>query len=914
MGRYGLKPPATSSVAAVLLSLVSAEVLVIQVKRQGNAVRDAPLQSLACEAVPSNWNIAIDDQGSQGAFAGVLHLFESKDTGDIEDTACSLSESAGAQGKLVLVDADAASRCGGFVVMAKRAAERGARGVVFYAGEDEPGPTGIALGDVEPPPIRAVMIERRHGQSARRMLFEESGVSTGEVTAELRAGLLISEDAYEEHFIFRVDEMLSTRSANFLWSAYPEMLSRSGRKPLSSRLGEMVTSFPSGWFSDPAPPFVPLFNPSLLTLPDGSLLASLRMSNGPGCPSVRRSRQSSMDTRVFRNGLVLAHLDAATLDVMSHVDVEFPPLVCMFRSDTKLSGRQFLDEVHGPMDARIIRSGGAVDAAAEELWVTFYAERNIPHSQEVHRGIHAAPLYVDWQPCANVSSSDPSTGDATRDDIDDIATADSSRTASDWEMLGEDVVFTGTGVGSGGCMWLRMGDVTSLESCHKSCDSTTTCNAVNFRAGHACVLRACPLALGNVDAVAGAGMPTERLAGWQAWRRRPCPFRWRQAPEGVSPRSTLLRDCRFLAVGSGSSDLDACRASCEASTDCGAILFSQVRGSCFLHRCGVSGGIVQGDVPYLSEWEGWRWAPDETEHERSNMRGRSLNRCGSENGSSRPSVGHGSSGGDSPPPTTPSARCLSRAWVEANEIIIFPAESGVEKNWNLIHASRQRLLIEYFVEPHLVMEAGLVGGGGTDGLHLATLGITESAKWPYEVLHGLTNVRGGYCCVELSDHIWRGRLQEIDGRAEPLTGPLLLGCGHLQRIRSPFDQAKGDIDRFRRQAKSRTYHNFFYLIRSKPPYDMVAVSTEWCISMNGHFSEPWRSVLADGEEACEAIQFASGLALRSGPRGGEQEVVIAYGINDCEADIITMPLSRLFALLKPLVSDTNFSLDDLGQI
>merc|ERR1711920_1136214 len=99
------------------------------------------------------------------------------------------------------------------------------------------------------------------------------------------------------------------------------------------------------------------------------------------------------------------------------------------------------------------------------------------------------------------------------------------------------------------------------------------------------------------------------------------------------------------------------------------------------------------------------------------------------------------------------------------------------------------------------------------------------------------------------------------------------------------------------------------MLRGEPPYDVVGVSHEWCVTMNGHFSAHWRAVLSEGEEACEAIQFAGGLALR-----GESEVVIAYGINDCEADLLVVKLSRILAMVRSVVSDTNVSLDELEMI
>ena len=67
---------------------------------------------------------------------------------------------------------------------------------------------------------------------------------------------------------------------------------------------------------------------------------------------------------------------------------------------------------------------------------------------------------------------------------------------------------------------------------------------------------------------------------------------------------------------------------------------------------------------------------------------------------------------------------------------------------------------------------------------------------------------------------------------------------------------------------------------------MVAVSPEWCVTINGHFSQRWAQVLAEGEEACEAIQFVAGLALRGA------EVVVGYGMNDCEADLLSLPLAK----------------------
>eukprot|EP00913_Durusdinium_trenchii_P017493 g16439.t1 len=257
---------------------------------------------------------------------------------------------------------------------------------------------------------------------------------------------------------------------------------------------------------------------------------------------------------------------------------------------------------------------------------------------------------------------------------------------------------------------------------------------------------------------------------------------------------------------------------------------------------------------------------------------------------------------------------------------------GEEKNWNLILGEKLRLFMEYFIEPHIVLTASLWRDDAglqfwrrvsflfwdavwVSRIHLARLEQSFVSRWPYEVLHGLTNVRGGFCCLRLSDELLQIRTSQrrIGGdddeeNLELPPGPLLLGAGHLQRIRSPFDQAPGDLSRFRRQAKSRTYHQFFYLLRASEPFDVVAVSSEWCITINGHFSQHWAEVLAPGEEACESIQFVAGLALRG------SEVVVSYGINDCESDLLPLPLSEVVAMLKPVRSAVNVSLDELEMI
>lgn len=765
--------------------IASAEVLVLTVPG-----RESPLE---CEAVPANWNQGLDDAGLTD-FAGFLYFTPEDPSG------CHAPLGNSTQGRLVLLQAT--GQCGSYAVVVSRAAEGGASGVVFYWPGEELG--GIALGNWKTPPIRAVVIDGPNGKIAIEALA--AGI---DVHAFLRNGLLITDDAYEEQFIFRTDEFESTRAINFLWSQYPHMLSSSGRQTLSERLFDLDIGVPPGWFTR-TPKFVPLFNPSLVSLTDGTLAVTLRMSNGLGCPSVRQAKESSMDTRIFHNSLVLATLAPDDLSVLSFVFVETPPLTCLFNSGTKMSGRQFLDEVHGPMDVRLVKSEGG------ELWISFYSEENILQNDEVSRGIRVAPLHVEWGQCSPLGAG-TFTGNFGSD--------------YNWYLVRDDASFR-----SPSCKWLRRGDGSSGEACRKSCDSARNCNAVTFRFGQ-CNLRYC-------DAAA----ETSALDGWQSWARRPVSRTWKRSQDS----------CSWIDIGAGTS-LDDCQRSCETTEICDSVSYSKKRAICHLQSC-----IAKRRKGQLRPgWEAWGLT-------------------------------------NVPTPNVTKLSCAHRAWIDASELIKFPNLGDVEKNWNLIKVTPNRLVIEYLLEPHIVMEGTY---SRSNGINLHAFRLTASSRWPYEVLHGLTNLRGGFCCMPLPPIAGSAPFEMIG-----IGVPLLLGCGHLQRIRTPYDQARGDVRRFRRQAKSRTYHQFFYVIRGEPPYDMAAVSHEWCIAMNGHFSRPWRKRLAQGEEACEAIQFASGLTMR-----GQDEIVLGYGINDCEADLIILSLREVLSMLRPVQSNTNVSLEELGM-
>ena len=82
------------------------------------------------------------------------------------------------------------------------------------------------------------------------------------------------------------------------------------------------------------------------------------------------------------------------------------------------------------------------------------------------------------------------------------------------------------------------------------------------------------------------------------------------------------------------------------------------------------------------------------------------------------------------------------------------------------------------------------------------------------------------------------------------------------------------------------YTHFFYALTPHFPFEMMGVSVEFCIASK------------QNPQDCESVQFITGLALRG------STLLMAYGVNDCEAKIARLPISRVFELLKPLPAAT----------
>lgn len=114
----------------------------------------------------------------------------------------------------------------------------------------------------------------------------------------------------------------------------------------------------------------------------------------------------------------------------------------------------------------------------------------------------------------------------------------------------------------------------------------------------------------------------------------------------------------------------------------------------------------------------------------------------------------------------------------------------------------------------------------------------------------------------------------------------LLGVGHIHHGRESnlTHNNPEDLRKIRRGVAyfGSHYMHFFYLLDANPPHSLLAHSAEWCL--------PHSPTIG----SCEVVQFVSGLELA---HGGE-DVLLMYGVNDCESKAARMPLGRLLRLLQ----------------
>ena len=81
------------------------------------------------------------------------------------------------------------------------------------------------------------------------------------------------------------------------------------------------------------------------------------------------------------------------------------------------------------------------------------------------------------------------------------------------------------------------------------------------------------------------------------------------------------------------------------------------------------------------------------------------------------------------------------------------------------------------------------------------------------------------------------------------------------------------------------YTHFFYALTPHAPFRILGTSREFCL---GSAQDP---------DDCESVQFITGLTLR-----GDSTLLMAYGINDCEAKVAELPVKRVLDMLLPLTA------------
>ena len=121
---------------------------------------------------------------------------------------------------------------------------------------------------------------------------------------------------------------------------------------------------------------------------------------------------------------------------------------------------------------------------------------------------------------------------------------------------------------------------------------------------------------------------------------------------------------------------------------------------------------------------------------------------------------------------------------------------------------------------------------------------------------------------------------------------LLLGVAHIRRgvgdcinkLCTPFkDSNLADAPPFR---WGHHYTHFLYSLTPHEPFRILGTSREFCLGS------------AQNPDDCESVQFITGLALR-----GESTLLMAYGINDCEAKVAELPVKRVLDMLLPLSAE-----------
>ena len=154
-----------------------------------------------------------------------------------------------------------------------------------------------------------------------------------------------------------------------------------------------------------------------------------------------------------------------------------------------------------------------------------------------------------------------------------------------------------------------------------------------------------------------------------------------------------------------------------------------------------------------------------------------------------------------------------------------------------------------------------------------------------DVYLGIGHLHRGEGAV--NKRLFRRTAREPPPWADSPTGMSPTGLHHGVRQRQPF-------------AFGFRYTHFWYTLEAKPPFAVLAASGEFCLGAEQDATD------------CESVQFISGLALApaeavaahapnlTATETASSTLVLAYGINDCEAKLGLLPLERAWRMLRPL--------------
>mmetsp|Transcript_53950 Transcript_53950/g.145370 ORF Transcript_53950/g.145370 Transcript_53950/m.145370 type:complete len:204 (+) Transcript_53950:3-614(+) len=183
-----------------------------------------------------------------------------------------------------------------------------------------------------------------------------------------------------------------------------------------------------------------------------------------------------------------------------------------------------------------------------------------------------------------------------------------------------------------------------------------------------------------------------------------------------------------------------------------------------------------------------------------------------------------------------------------------------QKNWCPFAAGDQ-LYVVFTIEPLTVLRVDPISGKCTQVSEVPVLAMDtfHASKPRNDALHTTFGVHGGSPYIRLP---------------EPHSGELL-GIGRVTRGNTRYTLFFHTIvtNRGRRVGEA-----------SSQRFSVSRASSLFCIA----------STTIAHAGLCETIQFAGGLALQ------DDNLVITYGANDCEAKVAFVPLRRVLALLQPV--------------